>query len=139
MKGVPVRLELGPRDIEAGNCVLVSRVSRDKNIVPLAGITESVGKMLDAVHDELVARAEKNLAEKTHVARTYEEFLDIAANKPGFIKAMWCGDSACEDRLKDVTGGVKSRCIPFEEEHLSDVCVCCGKPAKHMVVWGRQY
>ena len=70
---------------------------------------------------------------------TYEEFLDTAANKPGFIKAMWCGDSACEEKIKDETGGVKSRCIPFEEEHLSDVCVCCGKPAKHMVYWGKQY
>lgn len=65
--------------------------------------------------------------------------LDIAKNQPGFIKAMWCGDSACEEKLKDVTGGVKSRCIPFEEEHISDVCVCCGKPAKHQVYWGKQY
>ena len=68
-----------------------------------------------------------------------ETFLDIAENRPGFIRAMWCGDSECEDKLKDVTGGVKSRCIPFEEENVSDTCVCCGKKAKHMVVWGRQY
>ena len=68
-----------------------------------------------------------------------EEFLDVAENKPGFIKAMWCGDASCEDAIKDKTGGVKSRCIPFTEEKLSDKCVCCGKPAKHMVVWGRQY
>jgi aspartokinase len=67
------------------------------------------------------------------------EFIDAAENKPGFIKAMWCGDVECEDKLKDTTGGVKSRCIPFVEDHLSDKCVCCGKPAKHMVVWGRQY
>ena len=77
--------------------------------------------------------------QKTHVAHDHEEFLDIAKNKPGFIKAMWCGDSACEDKLKEETGGVKSRCIPFEEEHISDVCACCGKPAKHMLYWGRQY
>ena len=70
---------------------------------------------------------------------SYDEFLDIAKNHPGFIKAMWCGDAECEDKLKDITGGVKSRCIPFEEEHISDTCVCCGKPAKHMVYWGRQY
>ena len=74
-----------------------------------------------------------------NVAHDHEEFLDIAANHPGFIKAMWCGDAECEDKLKDETGGVKSRCIPFVEEHISDVCACCGKPAKHMVVWGRQY
>ena len=68
-----------------------------------------------------------------------DELIEIDKSEGGFIKAMWCGDVACEDKIKDVTGGVKSRCIPFNEEHLSDVCVCCGKPAKHMVVWGRQY
>ena len=139
MKGVPVRLEIGPRDIEEGNCVLVSRVTREKKVVALADVVNEVEAMLAQVHDELVERARKNLAEKTNTATTYEEFLDAAENKPGFIKAMWCGDVECEDKLKDVTGGVKSRCIPFNEEHLSDVCVCCGKKAKHMVVWGRQY
>lgn len=84
-------------------------------------------------------RALENLKQKTFTATTYEEFLDTAENRPGFIKAMWCGDSACEEKIKEETGGVKSRCIPFEEEHLSDVCVCCGKPAKHMVYWGKQY
>ena len=139
MKGVPVRLELGPRDIESNSCVLVSRVSRQKTVVSLDNIVEEVEKMLQSVHDELYARAEKNLAEKTSVAHDYDEFLDIAENHPGFIKAMWCGEAECEDKLKEVTGGVKSRCIPFVEENISDKCVCCGKPAKHMVVWGRQY
>ena len=139
MKGVPVRLEIGPRDIEAGNCVLVSRVSREKNFVALDSIEDEVKNMLELVHNELVQRAKKNLEEKTSVATTHEEFLDAAANKPGFIKAMWCGNVECEDKLKDETGGVKSRCIPFNEEKLSDKCVCCGRPAKHMVVWGRQY
>ncbi len=139
MKGVPLRLEIGPRDIENNCCVLVSRVSREKRVVSLDNLAEEVANALQSVHDELYARAEKNLAEKTSVATTHEEFLDIAENHPGFIKAMWCGDSECEDRLKDETGGVKSRCIPFVEEHISDVCVCCGKPAKHMVVFGRQY
>jgi prolyl-tRNA synthetase len=95
--------------------------------------------MLKQVHDELVERARKNLAEKTHTATSLEKFLDVAQNNPGFIKAMWCGDVACEEALKEQTGGVKSRCIPFNEEHIADTCVCCGKPAKHMVVWGRQY
>ena len=139
MKGVPVRLEIGPRDIESGNCVLVSRVSREKNFVAIDGVENEVQKMLSFVHDELVARANKNLQEKTHIATTYEQFLETAETKPGFIKAMWCGDSACEDKLKEATGGVKSRCIPFHEEKLSDTCVCCGRPAKHMVVWGKQY
>ena len=139
MKGVPLRLELGPRDIENNSCVLVSRVSRQKFFVSLDNIEEEIEKALVSVHNELLERAQKNLEEKMSVARSYEEFLDAAENRPGFIKAMWCGDVECEDKLKEVTGGVKSRCIPFVEEHISDVCACCGKPAKHMVVWGRQY
>ena len=139
MKGVPVRLELGPRDIESGSCVLVSRVTREKVVVSLDNIEEAVAEALARVHDELYERALSNLHNRTHDAHSYEEFLDIAEKQSGFIRAMWCGDSACEDKLKDVTGGVKSRCIPFSEDHISDVCVCCGKPAKHMVVWGRQY
>ena len=139
MKGVPVRLEIGPRDIENNSCVLVSRVTRQKTVVSLDNIVAEVEAALARVHEELYERAEKNLAEKTSVAHDYDEFLDIAQNRPGFIKAMWCGDSECEDKLKDVTGGVKSRCIPFVEDNISDKCVCCGKPAKHMVVWGRQY
>ena len=139
MKGVPVRLEIGPKDIENNSCVLVSRVTREKKFVSLDNVEEEVAAMLKQVHDELVERARKNLEEKTFVATNMDEFLDIAENKPGYIKAMWCGDVACEDAIKDKTGGVKSRCIPFVEDHLSDVCVCCGKPARHMVVWGRQY
>ena len=139
MKGVPLRLEIGPRDIENNSCVLVSRVSRQKFFVSLDNIVEEVEKALAAVHQELYERAEKNLAEKMSVAHDHEEFLDIAENRPGFIKAMWCGDAECEDKLKEETGGVKSRCIPFVEEHISDKCVCCGRPAKHMVVFGRQY
>ena len=139
MKGVPLRLELGPRDIEANSCVLVSRVTREKTVVSLDNIEEAVEVALKRVHDELYERALDNLRQRTHDAHNYEEFLDIADTQSGFIRAMWCGDSACEDKLKDITGGVKSRCIPFEEEHIADTCVCCGKPAKHMVVWGRQY
>ena len=139
MKGVPVRLEIGPKDIENNSCVLVSRVTREKKFVSLDNLEAEVSAMLEQVHNELKDRVLKNLEEKTHVALNFEEFLDIAQNKPGYIKAMWCGEVECEDKIKDVTGGVKSRCIPFNEEKLSDVCVCCGKPAKHMVVWGRQY
>ena len=139
MKGVPLRIEIGPRDIENNSCVLVSRVSRAKTFVSLDGIEESVEAGLQSVHDELYNRALENLKNRTSNAATWEEFLDIAENKSGFIRAMWCGCSECEDKIKDETGGVKSRCIPFDEEHISDVCVCCGKPAKHMVVWGRQY
>lgn len=139
MKGVPVRVELGPKDIEKNQCVIVRRDNREKIFVSLDNLAEEVQKALDAVHEAMYEKALKNMQEKTFEARSYEEFIDTAENKPGFIKAMWCGEKECEEKLKEVTGGVKSRCIPFEEEHLSDTCVCCGKPAKHMVYWGKQY
>ena len=139
MLGVPIRVEIGPKDIEKNQCVLVRRDTREKTFISLDKLEETVQELLADIHDSMYNAALQNLHEKTFVARTHEEFLDIAENKPGFIKAMWCGDSACEDRLKDETGGVKSRCIPFVEEQLSDTCVCCGKPAKHMVYWGKQY
>ena len=139
MQGVPLRLEIGPKDIEQNQCVLVRRDNREKQFVSLDNLEEAIESSLTALHDAIYQRALDNLKEKTFTATTYEEFLDTAQNHPGFIKAMWCGDSACEDKIKEETGGVKSRCIPFEEEHLSDVCVCCGKPAKHMVYWGKQY
>ena len=139
MQGVPLRLELGPRDIENNQCVLVRRDNGEKIVIDLNNLEESVDAALKAVHDGLYAKALENLQAKTHVAHNHEEFLDLAANKPGFIKAMWCGDAACEEKLKEETGGVKSRCIPFEEEQIADTCVCCGKKAKHQVIWGRQY
>ncbi len=139
MKGVPVRVELGPKDIEKNQCVIVRRDNREKIFVSLDNLAEEVQKALDAVHNAMYEKALKNMEEKTSVATSFDEFVDIAENKPGFIKAMWCGEKECEEKLKEVTGGVKSRCIPFEEEHLADTCVCCGKPAKHMVYWGKQY
>lgn len=139
MKGVPLRLELGPRDIEANSCVLVSRVTREKTVVSLDNLEGEIEKALNKVHDELYQRALENMKARTYTATTLDEFLDTAKNKSGYIKAMWCGETECEEKIKSLTGGVKSRCIPFDEEHLSDTCVCCGKPAKHMVIWGRQY
>ncbi len=139
MLGVPLRLEIGPRDIEAGKCVIARRVGGEKCDVMLDNLVEEVNRLMALLQDDMYNKALANRESKTHIARTYEEFLDIAENKPGFIRAMWCGDSECEDKIKDVTGGVKSRCIPFNEEHLADTCVCCGKPAKHELYWGRQY
>ena len=139
MLGVPLRLEMGPKDIENNQCVLVRRDTREKLFVSLDNIEDEITKELAMIHDSMYDKARRNLEEKTFVAHSFDEFLDISQNKPGFIKAMWCGDAECEDKLKDATGGVKSRCIPFSEEHLSDTCVCCGKPAKHMVYWGKQY
>ena len=139
MKGVPVRVEIGPKDIENGQCVVVRRDTREKAFVPFENLESFITELMEKIHSDMYDRALENTKQKTFTATSYEEFIDTAANKPGFIKAMWCGSSECEDKLKDVTGGVKSRCIPFEEEHLADTCVCCGKPAKHMVYWGKQY
>ena len=138
MKGVPLRIELGPRDIEAGQCVAVSRVTGEKTTAALAEIEASVAKMLDEIHDEMFARAKRNLDEHTYAAHTVDEIRSIVENGGGFIKAMWCGDEACELKLKE-EAGVTSRCIPYEQEQISDVCPVCGKPAKHMVYWGVAY
>lgn len=139
MQGVPLRVEIGPKDIENNQCVLVRRDTREKLFVSLENLEETIAQQLQAVHDAMYRRALENLQSKTFTATNYAAFLDTAQNKPGFIKAMWCGDSACEEKIKTDTGGVKSRCIPFEEEQLAESCVCCGKPAKHMVYWGKQY
>lgn len=138
MKGVPVRLELGPRDIENGQCVLVTRHNREKTFHPLAGIAEAVKEKLEAVRQGMFEKALANRERRTYDCRTMEEITAALQNGDGFVRAMWCGDEACEDAVKEKTG-VGSRCIPLAEEHLSDVCVCCGKPARHMVVWGKAY
>ena len=138
MKGVPVRVEIGPKDIGKGQCVVVRRDTREKYFVPLEGLSDYIAELLDTIHNDMYERARKNTEEKTFTATNYDEFLDIAKNHPGFIKAMWCGDRSCEDKLKEYAG-VTSRCIPFEQEHIGDTCVCCGKPADKMLYWGKAY
>ena len=138
MKGVPLRIELGPKDIENNSCVVVRRDNREKTVVSLDELETRLPELLKTVHDGLYQKALERRANMTFDALTLDEFKDIADNKPGFIRAMWCGDRECEDKLKEVAG-VTSRCIPFEQEHLSDKCVCCGKEAKHMLYWGKAY
>ena len=139
MKGVPVRIEIGPRDIENGQCVLVTRHNREKTVVALDQLEEAVSQKLQEVRDGLYEKALKNRERRTYTCRTMDEISDaLAKNGDGFVKAMWCGDEACEDTVKEKTG-VGSRCIPLVQEKLSDTCVCCGKPAKHMVYWGKAY
>ena len=138
MKGVPLRIELGPKDIENNSCVVVRRDNREKIVVSLDELDKKIPELLQAVRDGLYEKALKRRAEMTFDAHNLDELKDIADNKPGFIRAMWCGDRECEDKLKEVAG-VTSRCIPFEQEHISDNCVCCGKKAKHMLYWGKAY
>ncbi len=138
MKGVPVRLEIGPKDIENDQCVLVSRPSRTKTIVKLDELLDTVPKMLEDIQKEMFEKAKANLEGHKYEARTLDEMRELAQTKPGFVKAMWCGDLECELKIKEETG-MPSRCIPFEQEHISDVCPVCGKPAKHMVYWAISY
>ncbi|WP_071429977.1 proline--tRNA ligase [Angelakisella massiliensis] len=138
MKGVPLRLEIGPKDMEQNQCVLVRRDTREKTFVSLDQLEEKIQELLDAIRDNLFEQARQNRENRTYVAHNMDELLEIAGSKNGFIKTMWCGDEACELKLKEVAG-VTSRCMPFEQEHLDDKCVCCGKPAKTMIVWGKAY
>ena len=138
MKGVPLRLELGPKDIEKGQCVLVRRDNREKFFVPLESLEEKIPELLEAVRYGMYEKAHIRREEMTYTALNFEELKNIAQEKPGLIKAMWCGELECEEKLK-AEAGVSSRCMPFEQENLSDVCVCCGKKAKSMVVWGKAY
>ena len=138
MKGVPLRLEIGPRDIENNACVLVRRDNREKTVTSLDGLADSVKAMLDVFAKAIYDKAKANMDNNTIKATTLEEMKNNISEKPRFVKAMWCGDLACEEKIKEETG-MPSRCMPFEQEHISDVCPVCGKPAKHMVVFGIAY
>ncbi|MBQ9953781.1 MAG: proline--tRNA ligase [Clostridia bacterium] len=139
MKGVPLRLELGPRDIENGVCILSRRDTGEKITVELEKLTETIPALLKEIHENMYQRALDRRLAMTHTARNLDQIKEIAATKPGFIRAMWCGDEACEVQLKD-EAEISSRCMPFEDqEQVSDVCVCCGKPAKKLVYWGKAY
>ena len=138
MKGVPIRLEVGPKDIEKNQVVLARRDSGEKIIVSMNNLEEEVAKLLEDIQHSMLENARARRDSKTYVAKNMDEFEKIINETPGFIKAMWCGDQACEDKIKEMTGAT-SRCIPFEQEEISDTCVCCGKKAKHMVYWGRAY
>ena len=138
MRGVPLRLEIGPKDIEAGSCILVRRDDRQKLTVSLDELEGKVLELLDTIQNDMYNKALAHRESHTYTATNMDEFTDTINNKPGFIKAMWCGNQECEDKIKELTQGT-SRCMPFNQEHISDVCVCCGKPAKKMVYWGRAY
>ena len=138
MKGVPLRIELGPRDIENNVCVVVRRDNGEKTVVSLDELETKIPELLKAVHDGLYNKALERRNVMTYDAHNLDELKEIADNKPGFIRAMWCGDRECEDKLKEVAG-ITSRCIPFEQEEISDTCVCCGKKAKSMLYWGKAY
>ena len=138
MKGVPVRLEIGPKDIENGVCVAVRRDNREKVTLELDRVAELLPGVLDAVQNGLYEKAKKNLDDHCYPAYSVEEAKELQEKNGGFIKTMWCGELACELEMKE-KAGMSSRCIPFAQEKLGDVCACCGKPAKHMIYWGVAY
>ena len=138
MRGIPLRVEIGPKDIEANKCVICRRDTREKIEVGLDELEAKVAELLAAMQVEMLERARAHRESHTYVAKNYDEFKKIFAEKSGFVKAMWCGDRACEDKIKEDLS-VTSRCMPFEQEQIADTCVCCGKPAKKMVYWGRAY
>ena len=139
MRGIPIRVELGPKDIENNQCVLVRRDTREKTVVSLDEVESVVPELLETIQKDMFERAKAHRDAHISDAHNYDEFCDAIENKPGFIRAMWCGDRACEDKIKEETGAT-SRCMPFnDQEHISDVCACCGKPAKKLVYWGKAY
>ena len=138
MKGIPLRVEVGPKDIEAGQAVLVRRDTHEKVTVALDNLADEVQKALAQMQQDMYDRALARQKAMTFDAHSFEEMKDIADNKPGFIRAMWCGCRECEDRLKDEVG-ITSRCMPFAQEKLGENCVVCGKPAVKMVYWGKAY
>ena len=138
MRGFPTRIEIGPKDIEAGTCIVARRDTGEKITVSLSEIETKLPEILDDIQNNMLETARKHRDAHTYSATTYEEFVDTINNKPGFVKAMWCGDVECENKIKEDTTAT-SRCMPFEQEKISDVCVCCGRPAKALVYWGKAY
>ena len=138
MRGIPIRVEIGPKDMEQNQAVIVRRDTREKIVVSLDELADRAKEILDVIQNDMLARAKEHLATHIYEARTYDEFKDIIANKPGFVKMMWCGDEACELKVKEDTTAT-SRCMPFEQETITDVCPVCGRPAKKLVYWGKAY
>ena len=139
MRGIPLRVEIGPKDIENNQAVLVRRDTNEKITIDLGDIEAKVSKLLETIQNDMYQVAKDYL--NTHIsdAHNYDEFTDAIENKPGFVRAMWCGNRECEDKIKEETTAT-SRCIPFGDDTcLSDKCVCCGKPAKKLVYWGKAY
>ena len=138
MKGVPLRIEIGPRDIADNKCVIVRRDNREKSFVSLDTLVDSVNSSLTALRDALYEKALQHREERTYSAETLDELKAIADEKNGYIKAMWCGELECELKLKEVAD-VSSRCMPFGMDATGDKCVCCGREAKKLVYWGKAY
>ncbi|MCL2540788.1 MAG: proline--tRNA ligase [Firmicutes bacterium] len=141
MKGVPVRIELGPRDIEAGRCIAVRRDTGQKSEIGLELLEHVIGGLLDSIALTLFTQAQNNRNEKTYKVSNYAEFEEIAKSKDGFIESYWCGEHACEKKVKE-DFNIKSRCMPFDQDEAecaNEKCAICGKQAKKRIYWAKQY
>ena len=139
VQGIPFRIEIGKRELENNEIVVARRDNFKKEEVSLdTDLVTYFKEQIDVMHNDMFNRAKKRMEEKTYVCHNMDEVKEVMENHPGFIKAMWCGDEACEEKIKEIRG-TKSRCIPFEQEKVDTKCVCCGKEAKDMVIWGIQY
>ena len=136
--GIPLRIEVGPKDLEKGVVTIVRRDNREKYEVKLDEVVSKAKEIMEEMQKDMYNKAKEFLDSHIDSATTLDEMKEKLETKKGFIKAMWCGSEECEDKVKEVTGA-GSRCIPFDKEHISDKCVCCGKEAKHMVIWGKSY
>lgn len=138
MKGVPVRIEMGPKEIERGEVIITRRDTLEKMPVKMDELEEKLEELMKEIQQSMYNNCKERMEKKTTIAFNMEELEKNLNENQGYVKTMWCGSQECEDKVKEVTGA-PSRCIPFEQEHLSDTCVCCGKKADKMIVWGRQY
>ena len=138
MKGVPLRLEIGPKDIEKNQCIIVRRDNREKIAVSLDELETRIPELMEELAKNLYEQARQRRDERTYDAHSFDEMKELADTKPGFIRAMWCGDRACEEKIKE-EAGLSSRCMPFAQEEIEETCVCCGKKAHKLVFWGKAY
>ena len=138
MRGIPLKIELGPKDIENKKCILVRRDTQEKIEINISEVSLKVEQILESIQKNMYNECLERMKQKTSIARNMEEFKNNIETNQGLIKAMWCGSAECEEEIHNITGA-KSRCMPFEQEQIGDKCVCCGKPANKMVIWGRQY
>ena len=138
MKGVPIRIEIGPKDIEENQCVFVRRDNREKIFVSLDNVEEALAEEFKKYTEALYNKALQRREEMTYTETELDAFIETAKTKPGFIRAMWCGDLECELKMKELAD-VTSRCMPFGEDACGDKCICCGKPATKLLYWGKAY
>ena len=139
MRGVPLRVEIGPKDMEKGQCCIARRDTGEKAFVPLAELERTVAKLLDSIHDNMFAMAKKNLEDNTFTAETWEQVKELVEkDHGGFVHTKWCGSLECELAMKE-KAGVTSRCLPLEQSGAAGKCPVCGRECTTDIIWGVAY